>query len=58
MATINVTKEKCERCIYGYPCTMWNELSLPMEGERCDNYEEHFDNGSDKELHLHELNLL
>lgn len=40
METIIVTKEKCKQCLYGYPCTMWNELSLPMEGERCDNYED------------------
>lgn len=40
MATIKVTKEKCEKCLYGYPCTMWNELSLPLEGEICNNYED------------------
>lgn len=40
MATIKVTKEKCKKCLYGYPCTMWNELSLPLEGEICDNYED------------------
>ena len=40
MGTIKVTEEKCKRCIYGYPCEMWDELALPMEGERCDNYED------------------
>lgn len=42
MATIKVTKEKCEKCLYGYPCNMWCELSLPLEGEICNNYEDKF----------------
>ena len=42
MATIKVTKEKCKKCLYGYPCVMWDEISLPLEGERCDNYEDKF----------------
>lgn len=40
MATIKVTKEKCEKCLYGYPCEMWDELSMPVEGETCDNFED------------------
>lgn len=44
MPTIKVTQEKCKRCIYGYPCELWDELSLPSEGERCDNYEDISDN--------------
>ena len=40
MAAIKVSQEKCKKCIYGYPCEMWDELSLPLEGERCDNYED------------------
>ena len=42
MATIKVTKEKCKKCLYGYPCEMWDELSLPLEGEICNNYEDRF----------------
>lgn len=40
MATIKVTKELCKKCLYGYPCEMWNEIALPMEGETCDNFED------------------
>lgn len=35
-----VTKELCMRCIYGYPCSMWDELSLPEDGEECHNFGE------------------
>lgn len=45
MSTINVAEEKCKQCLYGYPCTMWNELSLPLEGEVCDNFEDKEDLG-------------
>ena len=40
MATVKVTKELCEKCLYGYPCDMWDEYALPIEGERCDNFED------------------
>ncbi len=40
MASIKVTKEKCKKCLYGYPCEMWDEIALPMEGETCDNFED------------------
>lgn len=40
MATIKVTKEKCEQCLWGYPCEMWDEFALPEEGEICNNFDE------------------
>lgn len=26
------------RCIYGYPCEMWDEREVPEEGEECPNF--------------------
>lgn len=39
MTKIKVTKENCKKCLWGYPCDMWDELSVPSEGEICDNYD-------------------
>ena len=33
-----VTDELCMRCIYGYPCEMWDEREVPEEGEECPNF--------------------
>ena len=33
-----VTKELCMRCIYGYPCEMWDEREVPAKGEECPNF--------------------
>ncbi len=40
MATIKVTKEVCKKCLWGYPCEMWDDIGLPMEGELCDNFDD------------------
>ena len=33
-----VTDELCMRCIYGYPCEMWDEREVPEKGEECPNF--------------------
>lgn len=42
MATIKVTKEKCQKCLWWQDdeCDMWDEIALPVEGETCNNFDD------------------
>ncbi len=47
MATIKVTKEKCQKCLWWQDgkCDMWDEISVPVEGKTCNNFDDREDLG-------------